>query len=130
MSKYRRLRLNPNHTRFVYVDPEAFQTLRLSVPFTRQLAADYLGVSIRTIRNWETGASRIPYPAFKLLRMRCNGVVHSRGWDGWSFRADGALCSPIGRCFHPYELTNIQNVFSMSRMFHQLYQEKTLSEPA
>lgn len=119
MSKsFRRYRKSkPIRPRFVYVSYEDFRVERITAGFTRPQAADYLGVNVRTIRNWETGATRIPYPAFRLLRMRAKGLVYGQGWEGWRFTSEGALCSPVGRSYLPHELMDLSHVFRMANLF-------------
>lgn len=65
--------------RFVYVDRAAFHLERRIAGLTQKETAAYLGVTVRTLRNWENGSCRIPYPAFKLIRMRAGGIVHAPG---------------------------------------------------
>ncbi|HUW29336.1 MAG TPA: VC1465 family Xer recombination activation factor [Sulfuriferula sp.] len=89
----------PLRPRFVFVCRETFYLERRTAGLTRKEAAAFLGVTVRTIRNWENGSSRIPYPAFKLIRMRAGGVVQAPGWEGWRFGRGGALYSPCGRSF-------------------------------
>lgn len=89
----------------------------MTAGLTQNQACDYLGVSRRTIYNWENGINRIPYPAFKLLRMRAGAIVHVPGWDGWRYARDGALVTPDGRTFQPWELQNLRLVVSLSRRY-------------
>lgn len=110
--------------RFVHVCRETFHLERRTAGLTQKETAAYLGVTVRTIRNWETGVARIPYPAFKLIRMRAGGIVHAPGWDGWRFGAGGALFSPDGRSFKSWELYHLQLVFSMAAHFRKLTGEK------
>ena len=104
-----------------YVDAEDFQLERKTARLSLKEAARYLGVTPRTIRNWESGRYRIPYPAFRLIRMRAGGIVHAPGWDGWRFGRDGALFTPDGRSFKPWELYHIRHVFSMAEHFRQAH---------
>jgi transcriptional regulator with XRE-family HTH domain len=104
---------------FVYVDRTAFHLERRTAGLSQPEAARYLGVTVRTIRNWENGSHRIPYPAFRLLRMKAGGIVQVPGWDGWRFGRDGALFSPEGRSFQPWELQQLRLVFSMAEHFRQ-----------
>jgi DNA-binding XRE family transcriptional regulator len=104
---------------FVFVDRAAFYLERRTAGLTRKEAAHYLGVTVRTLRNWENGTNRIPYPAFKLIRMRAGGIVQAPGWDGWRFGRDGALFSPDGRSFLPWQLQQLRLVFSMAEHFRQ-----------
>ena len=112
-------RRNKCRARCAYVDRERFYVERRTAGLTQQEAAAYLGVSLRTLRNWERGKYSIPYPAFKLLRMRAGGIVHAPGWEDWRFDRQGALCSPDGRSFKAWELDQIKLVFSMARRFQE-----------
>ena len=47
-----------------------------------------LQVTARTIMHWEEGKTRIPYSAFKLLRIRANGEFLDGAWNGWVIRGD------------------------------------------
>lgn len=76
--------------------------------------AKLLQVTSRTVAHWEFGSARIPYAAFKLLRMKANGEFLNPAWEGWTVRGD-SLYSPTGRAFKPYELTYIANYFTMAR---------------
>lgn len=117
IEKHRRRKQPRRHPHFVWADPERFYIERMSAGLTQVQAAEYLGVSVRTMRNWETGSNRIPYPAFKLVRMRARAIVHVPGWDGWRFARDGALVTPDGRSFQPWELHNLQLVVSLARRY-------------
>ncbi|MDO9468586.1 MAG: VC1465 family Xer recombination activation factor [Thiobacillus sp.] len=117
IEKHRRRKQPRRHPHFVWADPERFYIERMSAGLTQVQAAQYLGVSIRTMRNWETGCNRIPVPAFKLIRMRARAIVHVPGWDGWRFGRDGALLTPDGRSFQPWELHNLQLVVSLARRY-------------
>lgn len=105
--------------RYRWVDPEQFQTERKLAGLTQSKTADYLGVSLRTVRNWEQGSNRIPYPAFKLVRMRAKAIVHVEGWEGWRYARDGALVSPAGRSFHPWEIEQLHLAVSLARLYIQ-----------
>ena len=103
--------------KFYHVCRDSFHLERRAAGLTQAEAARFLGVTVRTIRNWEKGAARIPYPAFKLVRMRAGAIVHVPGWDGWRYARDGALVTPDGRTFQPWELQNLQLVVSLSRRY-------------
>jgi DNA-binding transcriptional regulator YiaG len=119
IEKHRRKKHPRRHPHFVWADPERFHVERLTAGLTQKQAAEYLGVSLRTVRNWEHGANRIPYPDFRLVRMRARGIVHVEGWEGWRFAADGALVTPEGRSFHPWELQTLQLVVSLARRYSE-----------
>ena len=106
--------------RYLFVCRETFYRERLTARLTRTETAAFLGVTVRTIRNWENGDARIPYPAFKLIRMRAGGIVHVPGWNGWRFSTEGVLYSPDGRSFEASELYNIRHIFSMARCFREM----------
>lgn len=117
IEKHRRKKHPRRHPHFVWADPERFHVERLTAGLTQKQAAEYLGVSLRTVRNWEHGANRIPYPAFRLVRMRARAIVHVPGWEGWRFARDGALVTPDGRSFQPWELQNLQLVVGLARRY-------------
>ena len=100
---------------------EAFYVERRTAHLTRTEAAAFLGVTVRTIRNWENGTARIPYSAFKLLRMCAGAIVHVKGWDGWRFGTDGALFSPCGRSFQSAQMIDMRLTFSMAQHFRDMY---------
>jgi transcriptional regulator with XRE-family HTH domain len=109
---------------FVFVDRAAFHLERRTAGLSQPEAARFLGVTVRTIRNWENGSCRIPYPAFRLIRMKAGGIVHAPGWEGWRFAPDGSLFSPDGRSFKSWELYHLRHVFSMAEHFRRLHSEK------
>lgn len=117
IEKHRRKKQPRRHPHFVWADPERFHLERMAAGLTQKQAAEYLGVSVRSVRNWETGANRIPYPAFKLVRMRAKAIVHVEGWEGWRFARDGALVTPDGRSFQPWELQNLTLVVGLARRY-------------
>jgi DNA-binding transcriptional regulator YiaG len=119
IEKNRRQRKPRAHPHFTWADPERFHIERMAAGLTQAQAAAYLGVSVRTMRNWETGSNRIPYPAFKLIRMRAGAIVHVEGWDGWRFGRDGALVTPDGRSFQPWELQHLRLVVSLARRYSE-----------
>lgn len=61
IEKHRRKRLKRAHPHFVWADPARFHLERMAAGLTQKQAAEYLGVSVRSVRNWETGCNRIPY---------------------------------------------------------------------
>lgn len=128
IEKNRRQKKPRAHPHFVWADPEQFYVERVSAGLTQLQACEYLGVTRRTIYNWENGKTRIPFPAFKLVRMRARSIVHVPGWDGWRYARDGALVTPDGRTFQPWELQNLQLVVSLSRRYLEGRQAAPLPE--
>lgn len=117
IEKHRRRKKPRAHPHFVWADPARFYIERMAAGLTQEQACEYLGVTRRTMYNWENGINRIPYPAFKLVRMRARRIVHVEGWEGWHFARDGALVTPDGRTFQPWELQNLQLVVSLARRY-------------
>lgn len=94
--------------------PDDFRRVRLMNNLTINDTARVLQVTNRTVANWERGDARIPYSAYKLLRLKANGEMLHNAWEGWVIR-DDTLFSPSGRSFKPYELYYIANYFTMAR---------------
>jgi transcriptional regulator with XRE-family HTH domain len=81
---------------------------------TIEQTAEMLQVTERTIAHWERGTARIPYSAFKLLRILANGELLPEPWKGWHVRAD-TLYTPSGRAFKAHELSYLSNYITMAR---------------
>lgn len=89
-------------------------------------AAELLHVTPRTISSWESGHSRVPYSAFKLLRLLVNGELLSEAWKGWRVRGD-TLYTPTGRAFTQYELNYLSHYITMARYWLEDCKRKTVS---
>lgn len=83
---------------------ERFRHARHACWLTVPQAAKLLHVSVRTVHNWEAGIVRVPFAAYKLMRI-LRGVelpngcgLLSEAWAGWRFHGD-KLISPEGREF-------------------------------
>lgn len=103
-----------------YVSPNDFRDLRHYSDLTRKQAADLLQVSVRTIQNWETGGARIPWMAYRMLRILRGYSLPGKAWEGWTVRGD-TLYSPTHRAFPAGELFFLQNVFAQAKLFRELY---------
>lgn len=68
-----------------------------------EACADLLQVSERTVRNWESGSARIPYTAYKLMRLLRGGKVLGPEWRDYFVRG-AELVTPEGRRFHVSDL--------------------------
>ena len=66
--------------------------------YTRAAAAKALQVSERTLHNWVSGKTAVPYAAYKLLRVLCFHEIPFKTWQGWHFTG-GKLWSPEGHGF-------------------------------
>ena len=102
--------------KYEWIEGEAFYLARRRAGLTPRQAADMLQVTSRTIRNWENDASRIPYAAFRLMRLFGGHALVGKAWDGWSIR-EGVLYSPVGRGFEPYQLNYLGNYLWMARQW-------------
>lgn len=91
--------------------PEQFTHQRLIANLSIKDVAAMLHVSQKTVKNWESGKTQIPYSAFKLLKVLTNYDMPDARWEGWCLR-DGALWSPANRSFEPHELVYIANMFA------------------
>jgi transcriptional regulator with XRE-family HTH domain len=103
-----------------WINPHDFADLRKQSGLTRSQAADELNVTPRTIQNWETGGARIPWMAYRMLRILRGFALPCSAWDGWTLRGR-KLFSPTGRAFEAVWLLNVENVFSQARLWRQMY---------
>lgn len=72
--------------------------------WSQQTAAERLGVTVRTVRNWERGAHRAPAHVADYYRI-VSGQAPSWAprWRGWRLDADG-LHGPDGTLYTPHEI--------------------------
>jgi DNA-binding XRE family transcriptional regulator len=103
-----------------WIDPHAFADLRKASGLSRVEAAQALDVTPRTIQNWETGGARIPWMAYRMLRVLRGFALPGLAWDGWMLRGE-TLYSPNGRAFDAVWLMQVENVFAQARLFRQMY---------
>ena len=87
----------------------------------RESFAKLFQVASRTVRNWEAGKSRIPYVAFKLLRLLLRDELP--GWEDWRFEA-GRLVSPEGHHFGPKDFSWLSLTVRQARTCSVLYHER------
>ncbi len=106
------------------IDKDQFREIRLMQRLTVDDVAKLLQVTARTVAHWECGATRIPYSAFKLLRCLAKGELVHEAWKGWAIKGD-TLWSPVGRAFRVYELTYLQNYFTMARYWQADYAKRS-----
>ena len=66
------------------VEASRFRDTRFTCNLTVPAAAKLLRVSERTIHNWESGAARVPYAAYRLLRIVRGGEFVHSSWKGWA----------------------------------------------
>lgn len=81
-----------------------FRDARKAAGLTRHDAAGLLRVSIRTVGNWETGKSRVPWAMFRLLRVYRHGDLIDPAWSGYRI-IRGRLVTPENHTFAPSDLS-------------------------
>jgi DNA-binding transcriptional regulator YiaG len=111
------------------IDREQFMQIRKENRLSIEQAAKLLQVTSRTIAHWESGVTRIPYSAFKLLRCLANGELLPDVWKGWTIKGD-TLWSPVGRPFRQHELTYLANYFTMARYWQADYERRNAARQA
>lgn len=103
-----------------WIDPQDFSDLRKQAGMTRREAAAALDVTARTVQNWETGGARIPWMAFRMLRILGGFALPGKAWEGWTVYQD-RIIAPNGRWYEANTLEQIEHVFGMARLWHQDY---------
>jgi len=103
-----------------WICPQDFADLRKQSGLTRVQAAEELNVTVRTIQNWETGGARIPWMAYRMLRILRGFALPCSAWEGWTLR-NHQLFSPAGRAFDAAWLQNVEHVFAQARLWRQMY---------
>lgn len=98
----------------IYIDPNDFHLMRRRAFLTTVEAAKLLDVTHKTLQNWEKGRSRIPYTAYRVLKIKVGYLFDDEHFKDWFVR-DDTLWSPEGRGFKPHELRYIANYFWMAR---------------
>ena len=89
----------------------------------RASIAKFLRVTPRTLFNWETGRSGIPFATLKLLRLLVRCELPGKEWDGWCFNR-GTLWSPEGHCFKASDFAWLSQTIRRARLFSVLYRER------
>jgi DNA-binding XRE family transcriptional regulator len=103
-----------------WIEPQDFCDIRHRADLTRKQAADLLDVTGRTIQNWETGGARIPWLAYRMLRILTGCALPGKVWEGWMVHGD-RLYAPNGRWFDANLLEHIEQVYAMARLWRQEY---------
>lgn len=112
-----------------WISPQDFADLRKQASMTRKEAAKALDVTARTIQNWETGGARIPWMAYRMLRILRGYALPGVAWQGWTIR-DDKLINPVGQSFDSVWLENIQYVFGQARLWRQMYARSGIQKTA
>ncbi len=106
-----------------YIDPQDFRDMRRRADLTRKQAADLLDVTGRTIQNWETGGARIPWLAYRMLRILTGCALPGKAWDGWTVHGE-RLYAPNGRWFDANLLGQLERVYAMARLWRADYLQR------
>lgn len=82
--------------------------------------AQFLQVSQRTVHVWLTGRVRIPFAAYKLLRIQLHYELPGEVWRGWHLSA-GRLYTPEGHELRPQDFTWWGLLIRRAALFPTLY---------
>jgi DNA-binding XRE family transcriptional regulator len=106
-----------------WIEPQDFRDMRLRSDLNRKQAADLLDVTPRTIQNWETGGARIPWVAYRMLRILTGYALPGKAWEGWTIHGD-RLIAPNGRWFDANSMEQIERVYALARLWRQDYERR------
>lgn len=84
----------------------------------QEQAATLCGVTVATIKRWETGRGRIPKAAYELIQYAAAGAlpaVAGAGWHGWRF-VKGKLTAPNGYQFTAGEVMNMPYLYQLAHI--------------
>lgn len=84
--------------------------------------AKFLQVTPRTVQLWISGRVRIPYAAYKLLRIQLRYELPGEAWAGWSISA-GRLYTPEGHELDPRGFTWWSLLVRQAASFRAVYTE-------
>lgn len=100
-----------------------FSSLGLSVVD----AANFLQVSPRTVQLWVSGRVRIPYAAYKLMRLQLRYELPGEAWAGWHLSA-GKLYTPENHELNPKDFSWWSLLVRRAAMFDELYRKQAQGE--
>ncbi|WP_440112173.1 VC1465 family Xer recombination activation factor [Acidovorax sp. BL-A-41-H1] len=84
-----------------------------------ETCAQFLHITERTLRNWESGKHDIPFSAYKLLRLLTGMELPGPTWEGWCFHS-GKLWSPEGHGFTGKDGSHWHLLVSQARLFPEM----------
>ena len=101
-----------------WLDGSEFRDLRLGCLLNQRACAEFLGVAVRTVRAWDSGRTRVPWAAVRLMRLFRSGELESisKPWAGWLLRGE-RLISPEGREFRPHQMSYWANTVAMAELW-------------
>ncbi len=92
---------------------------RLRLGWSPATAAKNLQVTERTLHNWETGAHRVPWAVYKLLRVLSRYELPG-GWSGYRLEGDD-LITPEGRSISCHDASWWSLLVRRAHGFDSLY---------
>lgn len=90
--------------------------------WNRRQCAQFFHVSERTLHNWESGATAIPFAVMKLLRIHCRYELPGQAWEGWVFHS-GKLWTPEGHGLLPHDAACWSNLSRRAQLLHVVLKE-------
>lgn len=102
-----------------FIRSEHFKDARLLCSLSVPDAGKLFRVSERTVRNWEAGRVRIPYTAFKLMRILRGYELPGHHWKGYRLIGD-TLWSPEGLAFRASDQTWWSLTVRMAHEFRRM----------
>lgn len=110
-----------------------FKDTRIGCALTVPQTAKLLRVAERTLHNWETGRSRVPYAAYKLLRILRGYELPGISWKQWRLVGD-TLWTPEG---YPIKATDaawwsllVRQARAFREVMAQLREARKPAQPA
>lgn len=97
-----------------------FKAMYSQLGLTEVDVARFLQVTTRTVYAWISGRVRIPYAAYKLLRLQLHYELPGDAWKGWSISA-GRLYTPENLELHPRDFYWWGLLARKASMFNELY---------
>lgn len=102
-----------------------FSSLGLSVVDV----ANFLQVSPRTVQLWVSGRVRIPFAAYKLMRLQLRYELPGEAWAGWHLSA-GKLYTPENHELNPKDFSWWSLLVRRAAMFDVLYKAQSGTQGA
>jgi|GEM_PF-3514888 len=93
---------------------------------SQKTCAEFLGVSLRTVHNWDTGQRRVPWSAVRLMRLLRQGdlgALHD-SWEGFKM-IRGKLFTPDGRGFLQEDMRRWWMTVEHAYLFLKRYEAET-----
>jgi len=101
------------------IHAETFKEARLLAALSIAATAELLGVTQRTIRNWERGRHQVPPAALALVRFASGYALPDPAWSGWVIHS-GKLWPPGSRRgFEPAHLEYLDPLIQMAKLWQQ-----------